>query len=493
MIDNQVSPTGGALRRVARQPLMILTALVCLLAVNGCSSSRKAIANAPVYRGAPTNIQEFDVDGLRVIIRPTGPANHVVAARLFIRGGLMALPAQLSPAVEDLALEVPPISGPQWIAKTDYQRLLQKMVTGISGDNGRDFSTMTLRCVDEKFDTSWALFTGVILQPRYDPVELRNAKERMITGLRNRNVNPESYANFLADSVFFAGHPYGRFAQEADVPPLDAPYLEQYYKSLFVKTRLLLVVVGNVDSAEIYQKVAATLGTLPMGNYQEPEIPVPASAFKSTITVRQPAGALPPTNYIIARYLAPNQSDSLYYPFLRLTSFLSGALFREVRIERNLSYAPDADANFGKTSYGQITVSTTLPDSTWRVVKNNVVTFFRNYIIADEYMKAGLSSWITSNYLHEQTNELQANDLGAAELYTGSWTNAFRTYDAIRTMTSEEMNLAAQFYLRNFTVIVVGDSSAVNKSEYLPHETQSTAPEDQHEQTPTPESTEHSG
>lgn len=451
---------------VAAAGAMLLTGI-------GCGSSKKAVAagvSMPVYRGAPTNVKEFDVDGLHVILRPTGPANHVIAARLFIRGGLTAMAANLSPAVEDLALEVPAISGPQWIAKEDYQRLLQKMVTGISGENGRDFSTMGLRCVDEKFDTSWALFSGVILQPRYDSVELRNAKERMITSLRNRNISPEAYAGYLADSVFFHGHPYGRFAQESDVPPISGSYLDSYYRELFVKSRLLLVVVGNVDSTTIHRKVAATLGKLPMGDYQDPEVPVPASAFASTVTVRAPYGGPSPTNYVVARYLAPGRNDSLYYPFLRLTSFLSGALFREVRIERNLSYAPDADANFGRTSYGQITVSTTLPDSAWRVVRNNVVDFFRNYIIADEYMKAGLSSWITSNYLREQTNELQANELGVAQLYTGSWTNAFRTYDAIRTMTSEEMNLAAQFYLRNFTVVIVGDPSAVDRAEYLPQE-----------------------
>jgi predicted Zn-dependent peptidase len=467
------------LAQILRGRTLMTAMAIMVLAMGGCSSARKAVAGPPVvYRGAPTNVQEFDVDGLHVILRPTGPSNHVVAARLFIRGGLTAMPAELSPAVEDLALEIPPISGPQWMDKIDYQRLLQKMVTNISGDNGRDFSTMSLRCVDEKFDTSWALFTGVILQPRFDSVELRNAKGRSITALRNRNVNPEAYAGYLADSVFFAGHPYGRFAHEEDIAPLDGAFLENYYKGLFVKSRLFLVVVGNVDSADIYQKVASTLGKLPQGDYQDPEVPVPANAFRSSITVRQPAGALPPTNYIVARYLAPNRTDSLYYPFLRLTSFLSGALFREVRIERNLSYAPDADANFGSTSYGQITVSTTLPDSTWRVMKNSVIDFFRGYVIADEYMKAGLSSWITSNYLREQTNELQANELGVAQFYTGSWSNAFRTYDAIRTMTSDEMNLAAQFYLRNFTVVIVGDSSIINKAQYLPQQAPAPAGEE---------------
>jgi predicted Zn-dependent peptidase len=422
----------------------------------------------PTYRGVPTDVKEFDVNGLRVILRPIGSTNHVIAAKLFIRGGITALPEDLSPAVEDLALQVPPLSGPQGMTKNTYRRLVDRMVTSISGDDGRDFSAMTLRCIDEKFDTSWSLFTGIIMHPQYDPMELTNAKERMVTGIRNRFLVPESYATYLADSVFFHGHPYGRVAQEGDVAPLTAKTLEDYYRDLFVKSRLLLVVVGNVDSADLHRKIAGSLALLPQGDYHDPVVPDPPNSDSSIVVIRKPIGEKTVTNYIVARYLAPRRDDSLYYPMLRLTSFLSGSLFREVRIERNLSYAPDASVNFGKTSFGEISISTTLPDSAWRVANNEVLDFFRNYIINEESMKLGVNSWITFNYVNEQTNESQAQEMGTAELYTGSWANAFRTVEAIRNMTPVEMNLAAQLYLRNMTVAIVGDPSVIHRTEYLP-------------------------
>jgi hypothetical protein len=45
-------------------------------------------------------------------------------------------------------------------------------------------------------------------------------------------------------------------------------------------------------------------------------------------------------------------------------------------------------------------------------------------------------------------------------------------------MTSDEMNLAAQFYLRNFTVVIVGDSSIINKAQYLPQQAPAPAGEE---------------
>ena len=355
--------------------------IAAALGAAGCASSAKQ-RQVIYYRGMPNNVKEFTVNGLEVILRPTGAANHVIAAKLFIKGGVTVLPRGISPAVEDLALDLPPLSGPAEMTKAEYRRVLDRMVTGIIPAAGRDFSTMTLRCVDENFDPSWELFTGVIMRPKIDAQELRNAKERTVLALRNRLVNPESYAQYLVDSAFYHNHPYGRFAQEADIPGIGEQQLLNFYRGLFVKSRLLLVVVGNVDSADLHNKIAATLGKLPEGNYEEPEIPTPQNADSSILIVRPPYGGQQAvTSWVKARYLAPNRGDSLYFPMMRLTSFLNGHLFREIRVERNLSYAPDADVNFGKSSYGEISVSTTLPDSAWRVAKNNVVDLFRTITI----------------------------------------------------------------------------------------------------------------
>jgi len=416
----------------------------------------------------PDNVRQFDVDGITVLTRPSGPSNHVVYAKIFIRGGITALRDGVSPAMEELALTVPIASGPLGTDRAKHQREMERTAIGISASTERDYSVLNLRCVDETFTRAWQIYTGIILNPQYDPLELRNAKERMLSLIRNRYVNPESYASYLADSVFFDGHPYGRFVQESELPGITVDLLQAHQRGLFVKSRILLVVVGNVDSAQLHAMVSSTLGRLPQGNYRQATIPIPKNAKVQQILVRRPYGGVAAvTNYLVARYLAPGMDDSLYYPFMRLTSFLSGSLFREVRVQRNLSYAPEADVRFNDVSYGEITISTTLPDSAWRVAKGEVVNFFRNFIISDESVKSGLSGWITSYYMREQTNESQAGRLGEAYLYTGSWKNAFGLVEGISSITPEQMNMAALRYLKNMTFVIVGDPSAVTSSEYL--------------------------
>lgn len=461
MIRNHAS-----IARISGCRWLLIPILVALLAPIGCASSKKQ-PQVIYYRGAPSNVKEFTVGGLRVILRQTDPGSQVVSAKLFIDGGLAAIPQGVSPAVQQLALQLPPLSGPGGMTKEEYRRVLDRLNSGIVPGDDRDYSVMTLRCVLENFDKSWDLFTGVIMRPKIDPVEFQNAKERLVIGLRNRFNSPEAYANYLADSAFYHGHPYGRFAQEPDVAPITEKMLLDYYKSMFVKSRVFLVVVGNIDSASLHHRVASSFGELPQGTYIARAVPPPQNATKQTLIVRPPyGGGRAVTSYMVARYLAPNRGDSLYFPMMRLTSFLAGHMFREVRVQRNLSYAPDAEIEFGRSSYGQLTVSTTLPDSTWRVAKGDVVDLFREIVISEQSIRNGLVGWLTSNYMRQQTAESQANEMGIAELYTGSWKNAFRTLDAIRAIKPAQMNLAARRYLRNFTIVIVGNPSEIDKSNY---------------------------
>ncbi len=343
------------------------------------------------------------------------------------------------------------------------------MRTNLGASAERDFSTVFVRCVDENFDRSWELFTGTIMNPSFDPVEMANIKERTITGIRNRKVVPEAYANYLADSVFFYGHPYGRVSQEQDVAPITEDVIREYRKKMFVKSRLFLVVVGNFTREEITAKIRTTLAKLPKGSYKDPEISVPVNANKPSVLVRRPWGREDiPTNYLVARHLGPWHSDDLFFAMQRLRSYVGGFLFREVRIERNLSYAPDASTYDHRLGFGDISISTALPDSAWRVTKNNVIDFFQTRILTEETLQNIPPTWYTSQYLGQQTAESQATEIGDAYFYTGDWKTAYQTLERFSEVTPQDLNEAAVRYLRNFSVVVVGNPDAVTIDEYLP-------------------------
>ena len=83
-------------------------------------------------------------------------------------------------------------------------------------------------------------------------------------------IDPDALAEFLADSIAFSGHPYGIpvTGTEASISAIDATALRAYHTTHIVKSRMLLVVVGNVDRAHVEKLVRGSLGLVPAGSYK---------------------------------------------------------------------------------------------------------------------------------------------------------------------------------------------------------------------------------
>ena len=134
---------------------------------------------------------------------------------------------------------------------------------------GSDFSVVSLASTRENFDRTWKLFADVTMKPLFDPADINRVRDQMITGLREQETVPDSALDNLEDKIIYAGHPYS-------VDPTGTPetlsaitpaQLRDYHKKVMETSRLLLVVVGDVDAADLKARVASTLGTLPKGNY----------------------------------------------------------------------------------------------------------------------------------------------------------------------------------------------------------------------------------
>ena len=103
-------------------------------------------------------------------------------------------------------------------------------------------------------------------------------------------------------------------------------------------SRLLLVVVGDVDAAQLKTLVAGSFGKLPKGNYQAKTLP-PIDFSKPTLDVTKRAL---PTNYIEGVFNAPSLNSPDFYAMRVATTVLQQRIFEEVRVQRQLP-TPNAD------------------------------------------------------------------------------------------------------------------------------------------------------
>lgn len=404
------------------------------------------------------SVTEFDVNGLKVILRRRASA-PTVAVGLFLRGGVRNATDKTA-GLENLMLQTA-IEAGQTFPRQAVRRELARGGSSLGASAGSDFSVISLASTRENFDQMWKLFTDLSMKPLFDPADVNRVRDRLVTALREQETAPDGALDTLENRIIYAGHPYA-------VDPTGTPetlaaitpqQLRDYHKRSMETSRLLLVVVGDIDAAELKSKVASSLGTLPKGNYQES--PLPALSFsKPTLDV---VARKLETNYIKGDFAAPSLNSPDYYAMRVAMSVLATRVYQEVRLKRQLSYAPSADMDNMAANTANIYVTAVDANQAVDVMLKEIQKMKRESI-SDEELTGSAGEFLTTYYLKQQTNAAQAADLARYELIGGGWRNAFEFLNQIHKVTSDDVKTAANKYMKNIRFVVIGDPAAINKT-----------------------------
>jgi zinc protease len=404
---------------------------------------------APLHDSLTTS---YEVAGVRVIHRLT-PANDVVAANIYLLGGVRQI-TEANAGIEPLLLEASD-RGTREYAGERVRTVLSRLGSTIVVDPEPDWTIFGLRATRTGFDSTWSVLTSRLMHPTLDSAQVRLVREQMIAGVRQRGDSPDALVSFMADSFAFSGHPYARstLGTERSLSHLTVAALRQYHDEQIVKSRLLVVIVGNVARAQVEQLVTRTLGTLPNGNYRWtlPEV-VPMRNAGFAVEPR----ALP-TNYILGYYLGPPAGSKDYQALRVAAAVLSGQLFAEIRSRRNLTYAVDAPFVERAIASGGLYVTTVSPDTTLALMRNQIAALQQG-TIDHEALERLVQQFITEYFLNNETNAEQANFLARAQLYRGDFRIADLFVEELRQVSPEDVQRVARQYMRDVRFAYVGDS-----------------------------------
>jgi zinc protease len=411
----------------------------------------------PQVAAADTTTSDFEVNGLHVILR-RNTSTDVVAANLYLLGGTR----QLTPAnqgIEALLFA----SAERGSRKYPGPRLRQEIArigSEIKISLDEDWTTYSLKAIRSTFDTSWVMFTDRLLSPTLTQADVDLVKSQMIIGEQRGDLSPEALVNRLADSVTFAGHPYGLETDGtvASLSGMSPVHLREYMQRTFVTSRMLLVVVGNVDRQKVEQLVRTTIASLPRGEYQwTAPPPLPG---KKVLVVRE---VNLPTNYVLGYYAGPQAGTDDYNALRLATAILSGRFFTEIRSKRSLSYAADAPFVEHAISTGGVYVTTTDPNQSLAIMRAEI-SRLQTEIIDREGLDRLVEQFITEYFLKNEANADQANFLARAAIYQGDYRAAERFVSDLRRVSPADIREAARKYIRNFSFAYVGDASRLDRS-----------------------------
>ena len=461
MIKNQISRMSWVRRMTESVAIAILLIFgaASSQAQQTATQSQQSVQSVVAKQAAL--VSEFEVNGLKVLLKRR-EGSQTVAAGLFIRGGASNINAQ-NAGIESLMLSV------ATEASTNFPRArmraeLSSTGTAIGSSSNNDYSVLSLATTRLNFNRSWQIFTDIALNPSFTKEDVTLVQQRMIVSLSDDTDNPDVYLQKLQEKVAYAGHPYlndtdGTPETIAKLTPED---LRQYHAKLMETSRLLLVIVGDLNPADVRTLVTASFGKLPRGAYKPAAVPQ-LTFDKSSVDITQRDL---PTNYIQGLFTAPPLTSPDIYAMRVASSLLRDRVFEEVRVKRNLSYAPDAFLRTQSANVGGLYVTAVDANQSIRVMLNEI-TRLQNEPVGPDDIHAVIAQYLTTYYLGQETNAAQAGDLAQYELIGGGWRNSVDFLERLSAVTPADIQRVSQKYMRNIRFVVLGNPAQINKSVFI--------------------------
>jgi zinc protease len=298
----------------------------------------------------------------------------------------------------------------------------------------------------EEFETSWAILSERVARPTLDSAAVELVRQQELTSLRAGTENPDQQVGRLAASLAFAGHPYAVEVDgtEQSLSEMGLDEVRAYHDQRFVRSRMLLAVVGPLDREAVQEAIrASALMDLPAGSY---EWTLPAPWGSDAPDIVSESRALP-TNYIMGYFGGPSTDADDYPAFRVAVSALSGLISGRVRA-RGLSYAAGAPLLDRAASGGGVYVSAVDPLETMGVI-NDAIRTIRGGGLDRATLRAYAEDSRLTFYLSNQTSAQQAEFLATSLLLGGRPETVTDWVESLSDISGFDVRRAAEQYIQN--------------------------------------------
>jgi len=450
-IAGKPSVTGVLVSDEGRAKVALLKNAEVVRPVKGTSATAMKAETA----ASPT--EEFDVEGLHVILR-RNPSSETVSAKAFLQGGL-GWAGRERAGLELLLLEIAEKQSVHY-PKEKMARELTRLGAQLASNTAADYSTFTLTALRRSFAESMRIFLDALVHPLINDSELALARERRLTAIKSEEDNPDAWIERLSMETAYGDHPYAAnpLGTEAVVKAATAKQLSDLHAASVNRSRLLLVVVGNVTREELEAVLKPVVKDLPAGNYRPSAVAaIPNADRAATKLVARDL----PTVYVSGFFPAPNIGSEDYAAALVGVNILSDRLFEEVRTKRNLSYAAFAGLRRRGANIGQLYVTTPDPNAAVKVIRDEVEKL-RTSPVSEEELKDQLRQMKTQMLMNMQSANDIAGSIGEWELEAGDWSAFDATLRKLDEVTPEQVRRAMDKYARHVDFALLGKVEGVD-------------------------------
>lgn len=158
----------------------------------------------------------------------------------------------------------------------------------------------------------------------YDPDDCESERTVIISELQGGENDPDTLLEQEVIAAAYKIHPYRHptIGWLSDLQTMSRDDLYQYYRRNYIPNNATLVVVGDVDTADVLRRVESQFGAIPPGaTPRRVKVAEPEQLGERRIDIAREGT----TAYLKLAYHAPAVAEADFFPMLVLDAILTGA------------------------------------------------------------------------------------------------------------------------------------------------------------------------
>ena len=298
---------------------------------------------AAVARGAAAGRPESSAktytldNGVRLVVKPDSSLPLVSIRAAFLAGLRSEKPADNG--ISNFTAEVWDRSTTSLTAE-ELARAVENMAAGIGSFSGRNSFGLEAEFMSRRLDRGLELFTDVLLNPAFDPLEMEKVRPNILAAIKQRQDRMPARTFRLFARTMYQGHPYGMdtLGPPENVRRFAAEDLRAFYRQRARPENAVITVVGDVAPDDIRDRLARLLASW-RGKSASPPQPAPPESWTGVRLAQDPVDR--EQAHFVLGFPAPGMESPDRYALEVLDAVLSGQagrLFVEMRDKRSLAY-----------------------------------------------------------------------------------------------------------------------------------------------------------
>ncbi len=208
--------------------------------------------------------------------------------------------------------------------------------------SSKDEFSISFQTISKNKKKSFELLRIALLEPRFDLEEVEKIRNQIISSIKIKESNIQSFSSEQFKKNFYLNHKFSRNVEGSlkSIKNIKKNDLEAYRNFFFTKSNLTIGISGDISKSEVKKQLDLTFGDLPEGNIKDFFIKEIKKVRTGELKIKKKS----PQTSVVFGHNGLDRTDEKYFA-ARIANYVLGGggfqskLYKKIREENGLVYS----------------------------------------------------------------------------------------------------------------------------------------------------------